>query len=180
MDGIPAIVIDPKGDIPNLMLQFPELRGSDFRPWINEDDASRKGMSPDDFAEKQAELWKGGLAEWGQDADRIRRLHEKVDINVFTPGSRAGIPVSIVSSLDVPEAAILEDHELFAERIESTVSSLLALMGINADPIQSKEHILISNIFAACWQKEESLSLASLIGYIQAPPFSSIGVVEGE
>lgn len=178
MDGIPAIVIDPKGDIPNLMLQFPELRGSDFRPWINEDDAARKGLSPDDFAAKQADLWKSGLAEWGQDAERIRRLQEKVDINVFTPGSRAGVPVSIVSSLDVPETAILEDHELFAERIESTVSSLLALMGVNADPIQSKEHILLSNIFSTCWQNEESLSLASLIGYIQSPPFSSIGVVE--
>jgi hypothetical protein len=178
MDGIPAIVIDPKGDIPNLMLQFPELRGSDFRPWINEDDAARKGLSPDDFAAKQAELWKGGLAEWGQDAERIRRLQEKVDINVFTPGSRAGVPVSIISSLDVPEAAIVEDHELFAERIESTVSSLLALMGVSADPIQSKEHILLSNIFSTCWQNQESLSLASLIGYIQSPPFSSIGVVE--
>jgi hypothetical protein len=178
MDGIPAIVIDPKGDIPNLMLQFPELRGSDFRPWINEDDAARKGVSPDDFAGQQAGLWKNGLAEWGQDADRIRRLQEKVDINVFTPGSRSGVPVSIVSSLDAPEAALVEDHELFAERIESTVSSLLALMGIAADPIQSKEHILLSNIFSTCWQNQESLSLASLIGYIQDPPFTSIGVVE--
>ena len=177
MDGIPAIVIDPKGDIPNLMLQFPNLQPSDFRPWINEDDAERKGLTPDDFAAKQAELWKTGLADWGQDGDRIRRLQEKVDINVFTPGSRSGIPVSILSSLDVPEQAVIDDHELFAERIESTVSSLLALMGVNADPIQSKEHILISNIFSTCWQKQESLSLASLIGYIQSPPFSSIGVV---
>jgi hypothetical protein len=177
MDGIPAIVIDPKGDIPNLMLQFPNLLPSDFRPWINEDDAERKGMTPDDYAAKQAELWKTGLAEWGQDEDRIRRLHEKVDINIFTPGSRSGIPVSILSSLDAPDEAILDDHELFSERIESTVSSLLALMGINADPLQSKEHILISNIFSTCWQKHESLSLASLIGYIQSPPFSSIGVV---
>ncbi len=177
MDGIPAIVIDPKGDIPNLMLQFPELRASDFRPWINEDDAARKGVSPDEFAAKQAELWERGLGEWGQDAGRIRRLQEQVDINVFTPGSRAGIPVSILSSLDVPGAAILDEPELLAERIESTVSSLLALMGVTADPIQSAEHILISNIFATCWSNGESLSLASLVGYIQSPPFSSVGVV---
>ncbi|MEQ1841256.1 MAG: DUF87 domain-containing protein, partial [Verrucomicrobiales bacterium] len=177
MDGIPAIVIDPKGDIPNLMLQFPEMRGSDFRPWINEDDAARKGVSPDEFASKQADLWQSGLKEWGQDADRIRRLQEKVDINVFTPGSKAGVPVSILSSLDVPDAAILDDTELLSERIESTVSSLLGLLGVNADPIQSREHILMSNIFSTCWQNQESLSLASLVGYIQSPPFSSVGVV---
>jgi len=177
LDSIPAIVIDPKGDIPNLMLQFPDLRGSDFRPWINEDDANKKGISPDEFAEKQANLWKNGLESWGQGPERIRRLQNKVDINVFTPGSTSGIPVSILSSLDVPETKILEDTEALAERIESTVSSLLSLMGVDADPIQDPEHILLSNIFHTCWTNEESLTLQSLIGYIQSPPFNSVGVI---
>lgn len=177
MDSIPAIVIDPKGDIPNLLLQFPELSGEDFRPWINEGDAAKKGLSPDDYAEKQAAMWKKGLGEWGQDGERIRELGKKADINVFTPGSNAGIPVSILASLDVPEFEILDDGEMLAERIESTVSSLLSLMGIQADPIQSPEHILLSNIFLTCWKNDESLTLQSLIHYIQTPPFEQIGVV---
>ncbi len=177
MDGIPAIVIDPKGDIPNMMLQFPDFQGSSFRPWINEDDAKKKGVSPDEYAQKQADLWKNGLAQWGQSGDRMRDLARKVDINVFTPGSSAGVPVSILSSLDVPEFEILDDGELFAERIESTVSSLLSLMGVDADPIQSPEHILLSNIFSHCWQAGESLTLQSLISHIMTPPFGAIGVV---
>lgn len=180
MDSIPAIIIDPKGDIPNLLLQFPELRGADFRPWVNEDDAQKKGLSPDEFAEKQAVLWRNGLESWGQGPERMRQLREKVDINIFTPGSNAGIPVSILSSFDVPAPEILEEREALTERIESTVSSLLSLMGINADPIRAKEHILISNIFHTCWQNQESLTLQSLIGYIQSPPFTSVGVVSVE
>ena len=120
MDSIPAIVIDPKGDIPNLMLQFPELQGSDFRPWINEDDAKKKGQSPDEFAQSQADLWKNGLGQWGEDGERIRQLQQKVDVNVFTPGSTSGIPVSILSSLDAPGPKVMEDGEILAERIEST------------------------------------------------------------
>ncbi|MEM0969438.1 MAG: DUF87 domain-containing protein, partial [Verrucomicrobiota bacterium] len=116
IDDIPAIIIDPKGDIPNLMLQFPQLAGEDFRPWINEDDAAKKGITPEEFAEKQANLWRSGLESWGQGPERIQRLLDHADINVFTPGSTAGIPVSILSSLDAPTPEILEDPEALAER----------------------------------------------------------------
>lgn len=180
MDGIPSIVIDPKGDIANMMLQFPDFQGSSFRPWVNEGDAKKKGLSPDEFAQKQADLWKNGLGQWGQSGERMESLKSKVDINVFTPGSSAGIPVSILSSLDVPEFEILGDGELLSERIESTVSSLLSLMGIDADPIQSPEHILLSNIFNHCWQNGESLTLQSMIRHIMQPPFTSVGVVDVE
>jgi hypothetical protein len=180
IDGIPAIIIDPKGDIANLMLTFPELRGEDFRPWINEEDATRKGKSPDEFAQGQADLWKKGLGEWGQDGERVRKFTECVDINIFTPGSNAGIPVSILSSLEAPPFEIIDDAELFGERIETTVTSLLALLGIDADPIQSREHILLSTIFSESWQKEENLDLEKLIGQIQAPPFEKVGVLDVE
>ncbi|MFT5465887.1 MAG: hypothetical protein ACI8UO_000983 [Verrucomicrobiales bacterium] len=177
LDKIPAIVIDPKGDIGNLLLQFPEFQTSDFRPWINEGDAAKKGRTPDEHAEKTAEMWKNGLTDWGQTGDRIRDLQSKVDVNIFTPGSNAGIPISILSSLDAPPFEILDDTELFADRIESTVTSLLSLLGIDADPIQDPEHILLSNIFSSCWLKGENLSLQSLIKNIQEPPFEEIGVL---
>lgn len=180
MDNIPAIVIDPKGDISNLLLTFPELRGEDFRPWVNEDDARKKGVSPDDFAEKTAGMWKEGLADWGQSPERIEKLKGKADINIFTPGSKSGIPVSILSSLEVPPFEILDDGELLGDQIESTVSSLLSLVGINADPVQSPEAILLGSIFNHCWQNEQSLTLESLIRHLQRPPFEKVGVIDLE
>ena len=177
IDRIPSIVIDPKGDIANLLLSFPDLAGSDFRPWINEEDATKKGVTPDEFADGQADLWKKGLGQWGQSGERIGKLKETVDMAVYTPGSNAGVPVSILSSLKAPPFEVLDDAEIFAERIESSVSSILSLLGIDADPIQDPEHILLSNIFSHCWTAEQDLSLELLIGYIQTPPFEKIGVL---
>lgn len=180
VDNIPAIVIDPKGDIANLMLTFPDFKGSDFRPWINEDDAIKKGRTPDEHAEKTASMWKEGIASWGQSSDRVRQFKDNVDVNIFTPGSRAGIPVSILSSLEVPPFEVMDDGELLGERIESTVSSLLSLIGVDADPIQSEEAVLLSAIFADCWQKEQSITLESLIRHIQKPAFGKIGIIDIE
>lgn len=180
MDNLPAIVIDPKGDISNLLLTFPDFRASDFRPWINEDDARKKGMSPDDFAEKTARMWEKGNSDWHQSPERVRQLQSKVDINVFTPGSNSGIPVSILSSLDAPPFEVIDDGELFSERIESTVSSLLSLVGVDADPIQSPEAVLLGSIFGHCWAAGQSLSLETLIRHIQKPPFGKVGVIDLE
>lgn len=180
LDGVPALVIDPKGDIANLMLTFPEFQPADFRPWINEDDARKKGVSPDDYAARTAEMWQKGLGEWGQDGERIRRFQEKVDINVFTPGSKAGIPVSILSSLKAPPFEVVDDGELLGERIESTVSSLLSLVGVDADPIQSSEAVLLGTIFQHAWRAGQDLSLESLIRQIQQPSFDKVGVIDLE
>lgn len=180
MDDIPAIVIDPKGDISNLLLTFPELDAASFRPWINEDDAAKKGISPDEHAAKTAEMWKKGLADWGQEPDRIRRLMEKTDINVFTPGSKAGIPVSILSSLEVPPFEIMEDSELLGERVESTVSSLLSLVGVNGDAVQSPEAVLLGAIFQRAWADSQNVTLETLIRFIQKPPFDKVGVIDLE
>src|SRR5688572_27967096 len=151
LDGIPALVIDPKGDLGNLLLTFPELRPEDFRPWINEDDARRKGLSPDAFAAEQAELWKRGLAEWGQGPERIRRLREAAEFAIYTPGSEAGRPLSVVASFAAPPPAVRDDDDLFRQRISTTATSLLGLVGIDADPIQSREHILLANLLQAAW-----------------------------
>jgi len=180
MDNIPAIVIDPKGDIPNLMLTFPNFQGADFEPWVNADDAAKKGKSVSEFATGTAEMWKKGLSEWGQSGERVQEMRDKVDINVFTPGSKAGIPVSILSSLDVPPFEVMDDGELLGERIESTVSSLLSLVGVDADPIQSPEAVLLGAIFQHSWANEESLSLESLIRNIQRPQFGKVGVIDVE
>jgi hypothetical protein len=180
MDNIPAIVIDPKGDISNLLLTFPDLDAKSFRPWINEDDAAKKGVTPDEHAEKTAAMWNSGLADWGQAPERIAQFRDKVDINIFTPGSKAGIPVSILSSLEVPPFEIMDDGELLGERIESTVSSLLSLVGVDADPIQSPEAVLLSTVFQKAWAAEQDITLETLVRHIQKPSFDKVGIIDLE
>ena len=178
LDGVPAIAIDPKGDLTNLMLTFPELQPADFRPWINEDDARAKSLSPDDYAAQQAKVWRDGLASWGEDGERIRRLREAADFAVYTPGSSAGIPISIVASFAAPAQAIRDDSELLRDRVTTTATSLLGLLGIAADPIQSREHILIANLLTKAWTAGEGLDLAALIGQIQDPPMTRVGALD--
>ncbi len=178
IDGIPAIVIDPKGDLANLMLTFPDLRPEDFAPWVNEEDAQKKNLSVADYAAAQAETWKKGLGDWGQDGARIKRLRDAADFRIYTPGSNAGIPVSILKLFSAPPASIRDDSELMTERVNSTVTSLLALLGIDADPIRSREHILISNILNRAWAEGKDLDIAALIQQIQTPPITRIGVID--
>ncbi|MFO7691971.1 MAG: hypothetical protein R6V57_02680 [Vicinamibacterales bacterium] len=180
IDGVPVIAVDPKGDLGNLLLTFPELAPEDFRPWVNEDDARRKGVSIDEFAADQAAMWKRGLAEWGQDGARIGRLRAASDFAIYTPGSSAGLPVSILRSLDPPPPSLMEDRELLAERVSTTATSLLTLVGVEAEPGRSREHTLLTSILAATWAAGRSLDLAGLIQLIQAPPVQRIGVLELE
>lgn len=180
IDGIPAIVIDPKGDLANLLLTFPDLKPEDFQPWVNAEDAQKKGLSVDEFAAQQAELWRKGLASWSQNGERIKKLRESAEFRIYTPGSNAGFPVSILSSFSLPPATIRDDEELLNERINTTVTSLLALLKIEADPIRSREHILLSNILNREWGDASQLDLASLIQKIQSPPITRIGVMDLE
>lgn len=178
MDGVPVIAIDPKGDIGNALLTFPNLSAEEFKPWVNADDARRKGISVDEYAQQQAGLWQKGLGDWGQAPSRIAKLRETVDMAIYTPGSNAGLPVSILSSLDCPSSAVMDDAETLADRIESTVSSMLGLMDIDADPVQSPEHILLSNIVGHCWKKGQNVTLENLVRHIQQPPIRKVGVVD--
>ena len=178
IDGVPALVIDPKGDLGDLLLTFPNLSASDFRPWIDEDEARRNGKSPDEWAAAQADLWKKGLASWDQDGDRIKRLREAADFAIYTPGSQSGLPLSIIKSFAAPSADFLGEADLMRERVATTATSLLGLLGIDADPIKSREHILLSTLIDATWRKGQDLDLAALIQLIQKPPVARIGVMD--
>jgi hypothetical protein len=180
LDGIPAIAIDPKGDLGDLLLTFPELRAEDFEPWVSDDEAARKGLSRAEFAKEQADLWRKGLSDWGQDGARISRLKNAADFTIYTPGSTAGIPVSILRSFAAPPPAERSDDEALLDRINTTATSLLGLVGIAADPIQSREHILLSTILRDTWMAGRDLDLPALIAEIQSPPFSKVGVLELE
>ncbi|HEY3038842.1 MAG TPA: DUF87 domain-containing protein [Pyrinomonadaceae bacterium] len=180
IDGIPAVIIDPKGDLTNLLLTFPDLKPEDFAPWVNEEDAQKKNLSTAAYAAQQADLWKKGLADWGQDGGRIKRLRDAAEFRIYTPGSNSGIPVSVLKSFAAPPAAVREDSELMAERVNTTVTSLLGLLEIEADPIKSREHILISMILNSSWMNGQDLDIAGLIQQIESPPMTKVGIKDVE
>ncbi len=175
IDNIPSIVIDPKGDMTNLLLNFPNLSEADFLPWINADDAARADKSPEQYAAEQAEIWKKGLQQWGQDGRRILKLAQSADFALYTPGSTSGMPVSVLNSFNCPAAAVLEDREATADLISSATTGLLGLAGVAADPVSSREHVLISNIIQHSWKQGHDIDIASLIRSIQSPPFERVG-----
>ena len=180
LDGIPVIAIDPKGDLLNLALTFPDGKPEDFRPWIDEGQALRRALDPADYARQTAALWKKGLADWGQDGSRIERLRQAAEVVIYTPGSRSGRPVTILRSFDAPPDAVIQDRDLLQERIGGSVAGLLALLGIESDPLRSREHILLSSIFQHYWTRGVGLDLAGLIREVQSPPFDAIGVFDLE
>ncbi|MBX3389451.1 MAG: ATP-binding protein [Phycisphaeraceae bacterium] len=180
IDGIPSVIIDPKGDLSNLLLTFPSLKADDFRPWINAEDAKKKGVSPDEYAAQQAALWAKGLEEWGQDGARIQRLKDAAEFAIYTPGSSAGLQVSILKSFGAPTPEVIEDAEVFRERVNTVVTSLLGLLGIEADPLKGREHILLSALITRSWSEGQDLELSSLIAQVQNPPIQRVGVMNIE
>ena len=180
IDGIPAIAIDPKGDLGNLLLTFPDLSAGDFRPWIDPGEAARHGATPDAHARAVARRWRKGLATWDQDGDRIARLRRAADFAIYTPGSDAGLPLAVLRSFAAPGPEVRGDADARRERVAGTVSGLLALVGIDADPIRSREYILLASILDRAWSEGLDLDLAGLIQQIQKPPLERVGVFDLE
>ena len=178
IDKVPALIIDPKGDITNLLLQFPEMQPEDFLPWVNVDDARRKGQTIEEYAAATAENWRKGLDGWGIGAERIRDLQQSADFTIYTPGSDAGVPLSVLGSLAAPKLDFDVDGELVRELITGTVAALLGLIGVKSDPIRDREGVLLANIFEHYWRAGEDLDLGKLILAIQRPPVKQLGVFD--
>ena len=177
IDGIPSIVIDPKGDMGNLLLTFPELRPEDFRPYVDEGEAARKQATREEYAVRTAESWAKGLEAWGQGKERIARLRAAAEFAIYTPGSRAGVPLSILSTLDSPPPGFADDAAAMRDRVASAASGLLALAGVEADPIQSREHILLANVIDRAWRAGRNMDLAALIHAVQEPGMDRVGIL---
>lgn len=178
IDSIPALIIDPKGDLGNLLLTFPHLSPEEFKPWIDEAEAKRAGLTLKAYAEQVADTWKEGLAKWGENKERIQKLRQSVDMAIYTPASQAGIPLSILGSFAAPSKELSYDTAAMRERVLSVTSSLLGLLGIAADPIKSKEHILIATLIDNAWKKGQDVDIPLLIQQVQKPPFDKIGALD--
>jgi hypothetical protein len=178
LQGIPALMIDPKGDITNALLHFPELRPEDFLPWVNPDQARREDKTIEQAAADAASLWKNGLAKWDIGPERVQALQDAAHFAIYTPGSESGIPVNIMASFEAPKIPWDENREILVEKISGIAMGLLGLVGLDdLDPVRSKEHILVSNIFESAWSKGRDLDLSELILQIQNPPFEKLGVL---
>lgn len=177
LDKVPVIAIDPKGDLGNIMLTFPELDPASFEPWVNPQAAAAAGKTVAEFARDEAASWRDGLAQWGQTPGRIQRFRDTVETAIYTPGSSAGIPISVLQTFHAPPPALREDADLFNERVSATATGVLALLDIEADPLTSREHILVSTILKQTWENERSIDLPGLIAAIQEPPVDEVGVM---
>jgi len=179
MDNIPSIIIDPKGDITNLLLAFPELRPQDFEPWVNIDDARRAGLEVNEYAADVAQQWRDGLASWGITPQRVAYYKNNARFSIYTPGSDAGLPISILDAMQAPQNGWQPgDDEFHRERINGIVTALLALIGKNVEPVKDKEHVLIANIFEYAWRQGMDLTLEDIILQVQRPPFPKLGVFD--
>ncbi len=178
MKGIPAVVVDPKGDLTNLLLHFPDLLPSDFNPWIDPDAARREGKTVEVLAGETAASWKKGLADYGLGKEQLQKLKESVDFTVYTPGSSSGVPVNILASFQSPDIPWAGNEEILQEKIASIVTALLGLVGVtDIDPLRSREHILISNLLGTAWSNGQTLQLSDLILQVQNPPFERLGAL---
>ena len=180
IDGLPVLAIDPKGDLTNLALRFPTLSAAEFAPWVNHDEARARQQAPESFAAAEAARWAAGLADWGQDAARVARLAAAADVAIYTPGSRTGLPLSILETFNPPPAAILDEPELLAARVQSVATSVLSLAGVEGDATTSREHVLVATLLQEAWRAGRALDLASLIGQVQSPPMAKVGVLDLE
>jgi hypothetical protein len=176
--GIPVLILDPKGDMANLALVFPDLSPASFRPWVSESDASAAGVSLDEYAATQATIWREGLESSGIGPERLRALRDAAGVTIYTPGSTAGVPLNVIGSLRAPKLSWETEAETLRDEIQGTVTSLLRLVGIEADPLSSREHVLLSNLVENAWRAGRDLDLGTLIAEIQSPPIRKLGVFE--
>jgi len=180
LDGIPTLVIDPKGDLANVLLAFPDLAASDFLPWVDPEAAKRDGITVEELAARTAAKWSAGLAASGQSGERIRRLRAAAEMAVYTPGSRTGTPLAMLGSLDAPPPQVLADPEARRERIEALVSGILALVGIDAEPGTSRDHVLLATIVEHLWQSGQKVDFGTLVRTVPAPPIDRVGFLDLE
>jgi len=180
IDGVPVLCIDPKGDIADLLLTFPRLAPEDFLPWVDAAEAARQSLTREQLAAKTAATWKQGLADWGQQPERIQRLRDAAEVSVYTPGGGPGLALSVLRSLDPPAESQGADAGAQVESINAVVAALLALLKVESDPVRGRESILLARIVQDAWSAGHSLDLAGLIRAIQKPGFDQLGAFDLE
>jgi hypothetical protein len=175
--GVPVLAIDPKGDLGNLLLLFEGQDAASFAEWIDRDAARREGKDAAAAGAEAAQTWKNGLAEWGLSAADIAALRRSHEATIYTPGSGAGMGLNVLQSLAAPGVPFESAEEDLRDEIAGIVSGLLGLLRIPADPLQSREYILLSTLIEQAWRQGRGLTLESLVPAVADPPFDKVGAL---
>ncbi len=171
--GIPTLVIDIKGDLPNLLLTFPSSRPEAFRPWLERDgeelSEERLGAL---LEERRAALARASLTN-----EHIEDFVNETALRVVTPGSSAGEPLHVLSSLERRSSRWDTDPESAQSALSAAVSLVLRLLGRDPDPAKSKEHVLLSVLAERRLRLGEQADIGSLMTDLMNPPLSTIGAL---
>ena len=175
---VPVVIIDVKGDLPNLLLTFPGLSAEEFAPWIDEPAARLAGITPQQAATDAASDWKQKLADWRLGPADVAQLHQKVAPRVLTPGSTAGEPLHVLSPLEQTSRLWKTDLESARESLGASISLLLRLIGRDPDPVKSRDHVVLSVLAERRLRDGKSAAVSELLEDIRNPPVEQIGSMD--
>jgi DNA helicase HerA-like ATPase len=177
--GTPLLVIDLKGDMVNLLLNFPSLEASAFEPWLARDTVA--GRSRADAAEEQARLWRDGLAGSGLSGEDMHSVRNGVTWRLLTPGAAGIAPLDILPSLSAPTGWSPDsDPDGATERVGAVAGALLSLVGRGGDPLTNRDQVLLASILLEHWRRGERVDLAGLLGSVADPPMAALGALPVE
>lgn len=174
---VPVILIDVKGDLPNLLLTFPGLSAEEFAPWMDEGLLARTGKTRLEAAEAEAQRWQEKLAEWRLGAADVGELRAAMAPRVFTPGMLAGEPLHVLSFLERPGTLWADDVETAREALSASISLLLRLLGRDPDPTRSRDHVVLSVLAERRFALGQPADVASLLQDVREPPVATMGAL---
>jgi DNA helicase HerA-like ATPase len=173
--GVPTIVIDVKGDLPNLLLAFPDFEPTRVEPWIEPEDGTaddRAARAREVSEKRRAELNECGIGEAELGA-YVNGTH----VRVLTPGGSAGEPLHMLSSLERRSPRWDSDPEAARDALSAAVSLVLRLLGREPDPAKSREHVLLSVLAERRLVAGDTAELGALMQDVLDPPITEIGAL---
>lgn len=175
--GVPVLVVDVKGDLPNLLLAFPSFDPSEVMPWAEASRAPSDGRSTEAIADETATERREGLLAWGVDEAQLAAWHARTAVRVLTPGGAAGEPLHLLSSLERRSPRWDHDIESARATLSASISLVLRLLGRDPDPAKSREHVLLSVLAERRLLMGESAELGALLGEVLEPPIDEVGAL---
>jgi hypothetical protein len=174
---VPVIMIDIKGDLPNLMLTFPNMSAEEFEPWIDDTGNRTPGHARSQAAESVARTWAQKLADWQLGPSDVADFRARVAPRLFTPGMLAGEPLHVLSGLEQPSSLWQTDVPAARESLSASISLLLRLVGRDPDATRSRDHVVLSVFAERRLRAGETAGVASLLEDVRNPPLDRLGAM---
>jgi hypothetical protein len=169
--GVPVLVLDVKGDLANLALGCSSSGPEAYAPFVHE------GRDRERRAEALHRQRGESLAFWELSSDDGVALHESIALKILTPGSDAGEPLHLLSSLEHANPRWSTHASEARNALSAAISLVLRVMGRDDDPARSREHVLLSLLAERRLRAGEGATLDVLIGDLSEPPFETVGAL---